>query len=115
MSWSLLDGTGRRKYLTHIEFSRFLAVASRADFSTRALCLTIALTGARISEVLALTPERIDVEQCVIVFETLKRRRRGVFRAVPVPAELIALLGRQSEEQNRFALANQPADRLEAD
>jgi integrase len=101
MSWSLLDGNGRRKYLTHIELRHFLTVAGEADSATRALCLTIALTGARISEMLALTAARIDHEGKVIVFETLKRRRTGVFRAVPVPRELITLLCLQIEKEDQ--------------
>jgi integrase/recombinase XerD len=38
---------------------------------------------------LALTPTRIDKASNAIVFETLKRRKSGVFRAIPVPSELI--------------------------
>jgi|ERR1700710_2408478 len=56
------------------------------------LLLTLSMTGARISEVLALTASRIDKENGAVVFETLKRRRKGVFRAVPVPGHLIQKL-----------------------
>ena len=52
-------------------------------------CAVLAYTGARISEVLALAPSRIDTAAGVVVFESLKKRKRGVFRAVPVPAELL--------------------------
>ena len=49
-------------------------------------------TGCRISEALALTPERIDLSECTLTFESLKKRQRGVFRSVPVPVSLIDTL-----------------------
>ena len=52
----------------------------------------MAFTGARISEVLALTASRIDVADEAIIFETLKQRKKKVFRAVPVPRGLMPLL-----------------------
>lgn len=92
MTFSLLDGLGRRKYLTPTERRAFINAALDANSGTSSFCLTLALTGARISEVLALTTDRIDVGNSALVFETLKRRRRGIFRAVPVPHELISRL-----------------------
>lgn len=59
----------------------------------------MALTGARISEVLQLTEGRIDDGNNTIVFETLKRRERGIFRAVPVPRGLIRTLNALCELQ----------------
>jgi hypothetical protein len=41
---------------------------------------------------LALTPQRFDLVGKVIVFETLKKRRRGVYRAVPVPGDVLDTL-----------------------
>ena len=66
------------------------ATTERSDIAT--FCLTLALTGARISEVLALTPERIDITDAAIVIETLKQRKKGVFRGVPVPRALLRQL-----------------------
>lgn len=66
-------------------------------------CAVLTLTGARISEVLALTPEQIDTANSTISFETLKRRKRGVFRVVPVSCELVFFLDalhRVSEAQD---------------
>ena len=51
----------------------------------RTFCAVLHDTGCRISEALALTPEHIDLPGKAVVFETLKKRRRGVYRAVPVP------------------------------
>lgn len=92
MSWSLFDVRGQRKYLTPTERAAFISAAFKAEPITSSFCLTLALTGARISEALALTPERVDVSDNAIVLETLKRRRKGLFRAVPVPEELITHL-----------------------
>jgi integrase len=39
-----------------------------------------------------LTPERIDLSGKAVVFESLKKRRQGVYRAVPVPSGLLDAL-----------------------
>jgi len=91
MSASLFDGKGNRKYLTAGERLAFVCAASRKSDAISAFCLTMAFTGARISEVLALTLARVDVADEAIIFETLKRRKR-IFRAVPVPRTLLPLL-----------------------
>jgi integrase len=52
----------------------------------------LAYTGCRISEALALTADRIELAEGVIVFESLKKRKRGVYRAVPVPPALLNAL-----------------------
>jgi integrase/recombinase XerD len=92
MNWSLFDAKGLRKYLTPTERGAFIRAAYKAEPTTSSFCLTLALTGARISEALAITPDRLDISDSAIVLETLKRRRKGLFRAVPVPEELIAHL-----------------------
>jgi integrase/recombinase XerD len=93
MMQSLFDQTGNRKYLVARERIAFVSVAGGRDELVASFCLTLAITGARISEVLALTPERIDAANGAIVFETLKQRRKHVFRAVPVPLRLVEMLG----------------------
>jgi integrase/recombinase XerD len=60
--------------------------------AVRTLCGVLAFTGCRISEALALTIERVDLNAGTIVLESLKKRRRGVFRAVPVPPALLDTL-----------------------
>jgi integrase/recombinase XerD len=98
---SLFDRSGHRKYLVARERLAFVAAAIAHGGPVGTFCLTLALTGARISEALALTPERIDTSDGAIVFETLKQRRRGVFRCVPVPRELLTRL----EVTHRIAAA----------
>ena len=109
MSGSLFDQAGRRKYLTARERFAFAREAYRQGGEVATFCLTLAFTGARISEVLALTPDRIDGGDGVIVFETLKRRKAGVYRAVPVPMNLITMLRRV---HNLGAVGRDPKERL---
>lgn len=86
---SLFGHSGSRKYLNAAERRRFLESAQRLPAIERLFCLTLAWSGGRISEVLALAPVAIDIESGVASIETLKRRRRGVIRQVPLPPELI--------------------------
>jgi len=88
---TLFDENGRRKYLCSSELSRFLAAARKADPETCSFCCLLAFTGCRLSEALALTPNQLDPETGRVVFRTLKRRRR-VFRAVPIPPDLMSAL-----------------------
>ena len=83
---------GARKYLTAGERDLFLRAAERADRQARTLCMTIAFSGCRLSEALALTADRVDLAAGSLVFESLKKRRTGVYRAVPVPPALLEAL-----------------------
>src|ERR1700684_2893214 len=85
----LYDVMGQRKYLTPAERKEFLRAAENAPHAVRTFCATLAHTGCRISEALALTAARVDVGAGVLVFESLKKRRKGIYRAVPVPPELL--------------------------
>ncbi len=89
---NLFDSNGQRKYLNLIERKAFKAAAEKQPRQVRTFCLVHNLTGCRISEALALTPERIDFDECTVTFECLKKRQRGIFRSVPVPASLIDTL-----------------------
>ncbi|MCJ9430743.1 tyrosine-type recombinase/integrase [Kordiimonas marina] len=95
MTTSLVyDACGNRKYLNLSERQAFLEVAASAEPEVMTFCSVLAYTGARISEVLALTPMRIDFEGQAIVFECLKKRQKGQYRPVPVPEELLKVLDR---------------------
>ena len=90
----MFDRRGGRKYLNEVERHSFLRAArEESDPKRRAFCLALFYTGCRISEGLALLGERVDLSQKSVVFETLKRRRKGMFRAVPIPDSLASLLG----------------------
>lgn len=88
----LFDRQGKRLYFTDDERKAFLAAARKALPEVRSFCSVLHYTGCRISEALALTPKGIDLSKKVIVFESLKRRRRGVYRPVPIPPELLDVL-----------------------
>lgn len=88
----LYDQQGNRKYLTKSERQAFIDTAKRSVPEIETFCLTLAYTGARISEVLFLIPLRIDTSANAIIIESLKKRRRGIYRAIPVPADLLARL-----------------------
>lgn len=90
----MFDRHGSRKYLNGAERRAFYeATKNETNPVRRAFCLTLFYTGCRISEALNLTAGRVDLSQKSLTFETLKRRRRGVFRSVPVPDSLAALFG----------------------
>lgn len=88
----LYDSRGHRKYLTPGEQRGFIEAAQNAPEKVRTFCETLAYTGCRISEALALTGDRVDFVDGVLVFESLKKRRKGVYRAVPVPPVLLDAL-----------------------
>ncbi|MGA0546828.1 tyrosine-type recombinase/integrase [Brevundimonas sp. VNH65] len=90
---SLRDEQGQRRYLCGNEPRRFLAAAARMDAESRAFCRLLLFTGCRISEGIALRPDRLDAEAGRVVFRTLKRRKL-TYRAVPVPADLMRDLRR---------------------
>ena len=81
----LYDDDGQRKYLTPGERDAFLKAAENAPREVRTFCGTLVHTGCRISEALELTGDRVDLKGGVLVLESLKKRKRGVYRAVPVP------------------------------
>lgn len=83
---------GARQYLTAGERDAFLKAAERAGRESRTLCMTLAYAGCRLSEALALTVDRVDLAAGLLVFESLKKRRPGVYRAVPVPPALLDAL-----------------------
>ena len=85
----LHDHQENRKYLTTLERKRFIAAALRHPPSVATFCLTLVYSGGRSSEVLMLRAGNIDPAAGLIVFESLKKRRKGVFRQVPVPKQLL--------------------------
>jgi integrase len=86
---SLFGQSGNRKYLNAAERQRFVAAALCAPPQVRLFCLTLGWSGAHLSEVLALTPAAIDIESGVASIHTLKRRKRGIVRQVPLPPTVL--------------------------
>lgn len=84
-------GAAERKYLNHAERRRVLDAANKLDIRPALFALTLAWTGARISEVLALTPCSFQTERSLVAFVTLKRRGWSV-REVPIPPALMHVI-----------------------
>lgn len=94
----LFDNLGQRLYLDARERELFLKAASELENRHhRMFCHVLHWTGARISEVLELTGDRIDLDRSAITIRTLKQRKRTKkgelkrpkYRQVPVPRELL--------------------------
>lgn len=92
-----------RKYLNLNERQRFLGMLAEVPTSHRLFVETLAWTGARISEVLALTPASLDAAASTVTLRTLKRRRMA-WRDVPIPPALMFALA------SHFNLAEAQAD-----
>jgi len=85
---SVYDRQGNRKYLTNQERRAFLEASTDFDPEVEAFCLVLAYSGARISEVLSLCDTHIDLDSNAIIINCLKKRRTGVYRAIPMPSRV---------------------------
>jgi integrase len=92
LSGELFHSDGSRKYLTLEERRAFLEASRRFPRDVETFCHVLAYGGCRLAEALALTADRVDLKAHSLTFETLKKRKRGVYRAVPVPPELATML-----------------------
>ena len=99
-NFALHDRFGARKYLSRHERQRALAVMPALTTGKALFALTLAWTGARVSEVLALTALSFDVDDSRVAIRTLKRRRATV-REVPVPPHLISAVDRWFDLRGR--------------
>ena len=88
----IVNENGERLYFTEDQRDALLSAAARAPREVRSFCNVLCYTGCRISEALALTAKSVDLSARVIVIESLKKRRVGVHRQVPVPMELLDTL-----------------------
>ena len=64
----------------------------RHDRHVRTFCRVLYSTGCPLSDALYLTPRQVDCADQVIMVDSLKKRRQGVSRAVPVPPALLDTL-----------------------
>jgi len=87
----VFDALGRRKYTNQAERERLLEAADHYPLARRTLFYVLTYTGCRLSEALALTRDQLDEDALTLTFRTLKRRRE-VYRSVPVPRELVEML-----------------------
>jgi integrase len=92
-TFSLYAPGGGRKYLNRAERQRALSAMAGLEPDQALFALTLAWTGARVSEVLALSPQSFQLESGLVALRTLKRRKYSV-REVPIPPWLMAALDR---------------------
>ena len=85
-NFTLVDERGR-KYLTAAERKRFLAAVRSHP---KPAVQTLAMTGCRVSEALAIRACDVDLEANEVRIATLKRRTSH-WRAVPLPEVVHAL------------------------
>ncbi len=109
----LFDPQGNRKYLTAPERDRFRAAALQLDDNdVRTFALMLLHSGARISEVLQLQVKSIDFDARAVTFETLKKRRRGVFRQVPLSPEFLDAMNLTHDLRRRQRRRAQRTERI---
>lgn len=106
---TLYSPEGLRLYLTAAERLAFYEAAKDAERLTRTFCHTLHISGCRISEALEMPVERVDLEAKALTFRTLKKRRSGVYRVVPVPDSYIDSLDmvhgvREAQRQGKTSL-----------
>ena len=110
----LHDPAGNRLYLNAEERAAFLAAARRQPARDRTLCETLHFTGCRPSELVEITPARVDLSGGTIAVRSLKKRRdasgraKVVYRSVPVPPDYLDTLDtahdlRQAQRSRRRA------------
>ena len=88
----LFDDTGNRLYINANERAALLKAAASGPRELKCFAHVMVHTGARISEALALSFAHVDLSAHSIIIHSLKKRRTGIYRAVPVPTELIEML-----------------------
>ncbi len=108
----LFDVEGQRLYLSRSERLKFLVAADKVEPLAQTFCQLLAFTGCRLSEALMLTSDRVDVHEANVIFETLKQRRRGVYRTVPIPKKLSQHLDNIHHLRTRQKNTSTHADRL---
>ncbi|WP_339608495.1 site-specific integrase [uncultured Roseivirga sp.] len=96
-SMSLYTKQGQRKYLNQLERLRFLEAAKEQSTDVLLFCQLLYYTGARIAEIHNLTLQNIDISNGTVIIESLKKRKKGVFREIPIPDFLLENIQRYAE------------------
>ena len=97
---SLYNKDRQRKYLTAVERERFYPIAISREPIVKYFLLMLYYSGARISEVLNLEVTHIDFEEQIVIIESLKKRKKGVFRVIQLPTDFLTDLKNWIEQNN---------------
>ena len=82
---TLHDSYGQRKYLNHAERLRFFEATKSKRTDIKLFCQLLHFTGARIAEIHNLTSDSIDFSNKTVILESLKKRKKGIYREIPLP------------------------------
>ena len=66
-----------------------MAVAKQQSRQLRLFCQLLYYTGARIAEIHNLTAQSIDFSNKTVIIESLKNRKQGICREIPIPDFLL--------------------------
>lgn len=81
--------SGERKYLTANEVRKFIEGARKYEDGISLFCEFLAVSGCRISEALSVCEKNFNFIDSKVVIETLKKRKCGIFREIPIPKGFI--------------------------
>lgn len=104
----MYDNNGERKYVNFRERNLIYIRSGEIGRDEGAFLHILLETGCRISEALNLKTGQIDIDSQSIRIESLKKRRRGVFRSVPISDRLLRRLERVCRLNRRTTGGNEP-------
>lgn len=85
----LFDEKGNRKYVTAEERIHFAKACKNANREVRTFGCLLLYTGCRISEGLAIRAKDIDLSTKTVIIHSLKKRKKGIYRQVPLSDQFI--------------------------
>ena len=89
---TLFDESGNRKYLTPSERELFYKATIEVSKDWRMFGLMLYYTGCRLSEALNIKVKDIDFSTGAVTIGTLKQRKSGVYRQVPLSDDFLRSL-----------------------
>lgn len=109
-SRSLYAAGGQRKYVNGAERKKLASALAKLPQSERLFVQAFLWTGARVSEILSISPDSCQLEGAIVAVRTLKRRR-FIVREIPVPRRFMRELDRSfglRAKQRNARLASVP-------
>ncbi len=109
---SLFGLQGERKYLNRQERLAFYKCAKNLPLENQMFCHLLYFTGARISEILNLTVQHIDFVDKLIVIRSLKKRRKDVYRQIPLPDHLMGSILALVDHKRKIGVVKNDTENL---
>jgi len=88
----LYNQKGQRKYLNQQERKRFYDASFQLENGRSLYTKMLFWTGARPSEILNLKVHHIDMQEKLVIIESLKKRQKGIYRRIPLPDKFLHLI-----------------------